>query len=98
MVCAGVYLLTPSKRAYLRYYKDLENDILGRRRSLQTVDVEALVPEGPMAADRKFAAALSKSMGSDTDEVRHMPRVGRVEPLVVCSVEFAGPHGWSAGR
>ncbi|KAK9803832.1 hypothetical protein WJX73_005110 [Symbiochloris irregularis] len=73
VVCAGVYLLTPSKRAYLRYYKELENDILGRRRSLQTVDVEALVPEGPMAADRKFAAVLSKSMGSDADEAELLP-------------------------
>ena len=69
MVCAGVYLLTPSKRAYLRYYKDLEDDILGRRRALQTNDVEALVPEPPIAAERKFAAALSKGMGGDSDEV-----------------------------
>ena len=66
VVCAGVYLLTPSKRAYLRYYKDLEDDILGRR-GHATADVESLMP-GKTPADRKFAA-LANGLGDDAEEV-----------------------------
>ena len=62
-----MYLLTPSKRAYLRYYKDLEDDILGRR-GHATPDVESLMPM-QTPADRKFAA-LANHVGDDGDEVR----------------------------
>ena len=59
VVCAGVYLLTPSKRAYLRYYKDLEDDILGRR-GHPVADIEARLST---PIDRKYAEHLAASGG-----------------------------------
>lgn len=64
VVCVGVYLLTPSKRAYLRYYKDLEDDILGRR-GHAAADVESLMPS---RVDQKFALANGTVL-DDMDEV-----------------------------
>ena len=66
IVGGGVYLLTPSKRAYLRYYKDLEDDIMGNGRH-QPMDIESLMPT---AADRKFASHKAAApLGDDGDEV-----------------------------
>ena len=63
MVCAGVFLLTPSKRAYLRYYKDLEDDILGRRGLPAGHDSDA---EGLLPLDRKHTAG---PLPEDAEEV-----------------------------
>ena len=37
MVCMGVYLLTPGKKAYLKQYKDLGEDLVGGGRRFAIV-------------------------------------------------------------
>ena len=41
----GVFLLTPTKKAYLRYYQDLEADLMGPQEGpeLLEVDTESLL-------------------------------------------------------
>lgn len=70
VVCAGVYLLTPSKRAYLRYYKDLEDDIMGHHRGHSHPDIESMMSTH---ADKKFAAAQLNTgkAGEEAEEVCH---------------------------
>ena len=46
VVCVGVFLLTPTKKAYLRYYRDLEVDLMhpdGTDTGLE-LDTESLLP------------------------------------------------------
>ena len=63
----GVFLLTPTKKAYLRYYQDLEADLMGPPEGpeLLEVDTESLLrmPQEPVPGVSPSAAGLQVSCG-----------------------------------
>ena len=91
----GVFLLTPTKKAYLRYYQDLETDLMGPPEGpeLLEVDTESLLrkPQEPVPAGSPSAGGLQVSC---SEALSHTP----AEPGIPAWGRTGHIRGGSAAR